>query len=350
MCLASALLLWATLGQTEPMHFNLTGNGGNCEGCGWLAADGEITADSAKQMTDYLRTLGFPDWRGNVLFNSPGGDLFGGIRLGQSIRDRGMSTQVGKSTSDGYGFEKVEKGQCASACVFAFLGGVDRTAGDGELGIHQFYNQAALADPTAKLFNAVDLSNQQLVSAVVLDYAVRMGAEPALIAQASSVPPAHVVWLSASEATALKASWHPGEFEPWGIEPYGNGVVAFSKTRDRKQTATVFCRNDQIPRLLLTLDAPGDPSDYLNLWSLVRGASVFGNAVPRSDMTLKVSKGKALWEIALRTFNSKAIRSDQLSMVSTGDYAPHVAWRYFYATLTADSLTQMARIALRNCI
>ena len=75
--LASALLLWATLGQTEPMHFNLTGNGGNCEGCGWLAADGEITAESAKQMTDYLRTLGFPDWRGNVLFNSPGGNFFG---------------------------------------------------------------------------------------------------------------------------------------------------------------------------------------------------------------------------------------------------------------------------------
>lgn len=338
----------------EPMSFTMAGNGGNCTGCDWLAADGDIMPDSADQLLALLKKekeswFGL-DWHGTVVLNSRGGNLFGGIKLGEAIRAQGMSTEVGRTIADAYGHQQHEKGQCASACVFAFLGGVSRTAKDNELGVHQFYQEAALSDPKAKVFSAIDFSNQQLVSAVVLDYAVKMGADPGLVSRASKVPPSDIEWLSAADAVSLKAIWHPEEFEPWAIEPYGKGIVAFSKTRNKLQTATIFCRADRIPRLLLSLDAPDDPSIYTNNWPSVSSASAFNSTVARADMTFKVSHGKGLWELALRNFDPSKVQAGNTMAVNTFDFAPHVAWGYFQADLNFDQLQPMARAALRNCL
>jgi hypothetical protein len=231
----------------EPMSFTLVGNGGNCDDCTSLAAEGDIMPDSADQLLAVLKkekeSWGL-DWHGTVMLNSRGGNLFGGIKLGEAIRAQGMSTEVGRTIASPYvsGAQQHEKGQCASACVFAFLGGVSRTAKDNDLGVHQFYQEAALSDPKAKVFSAIDFSNQQLVSALVLDYAVKLGADPRLVSRASKVSPSDIEWLSAADAVSLKAIWHPGEFEPWAIEPYGKGIVAFSKTRNKLQTG-----NDLLP-------------------------------------------------------------------------------------------------------
>ena len=77
----------------------------------------------------------------SVRLNSPGGDLAGGIRLGELIRKLKLDTEIGVTEPDSYGHWKTAPGLCASACAFAFLGGLSRRASGGELGVHQFYNE-----------------------------------------------------------------------------------------------------------------------------------------------------------------------------------------------------------------
>ena len=64
---------------------------------------------------------------GLIIFDSQGGDLFEGMKIGKLIRNKMISTQVTHDAT------------CHSACVIAFLGGVERTP-VGPMGIHSFYS------------------------------------------------------------------------------------------------------------------------------------------------------------------------------------------------------------------
>jgi hypothetical protein len=61
--------------------------------------------------------------RSVVRLNSLGGDIWGGMELGEAIRKLGLATEVPASAA------------CASACTFAFLGGVERQV-EGKFAIH----------------------------------------------------------------------------------------------------------------------------------------------------------------------------------------------------------------------
>src|SRR5260370_28074085 len=62
---------------------------------------------------------------------SHGGSLVTGLRIGEAIRRKGFSTIV----PDGR--------RCASACAFAWLGGIERSIGtDARLGFHAAYDAA----------------------------------------------------------------------------------------------------------------------------------------------------------------------------------------------------------------
>ena len=106
----------------------------------------------------------------NIEFNSPGGSLLGGIRLGRAIRMLAMNTSIGKtvlnSAFEEHSFYHTEKGICFSACAYAFLGGLTRVANGGEYGVHQFYTDALLKDPEGKVFSPVifQLSKQLQLS------------------------------------------------------------------------------------------------------------------------------------------------------------------------------------------
>jgi hypothetical protein len=58
-------------------------------------------------------------------FDSPGGNIDAGMRLGRTIRSLGLSTMQIRATL------------CASACSLAFLGGVQRLAEPGSIGVHK---------------------------------------------------------------------------------------------------------------------------------------------------------------------------------------------------------------------
>jgi hypothetical protein len=60
-----------------------------------------------------------------VLLNSTDGDLNSGIRLGQAFRQKHFNTRVGRTKLNKKTLNEID-GQCFSACVLAFAGGVNR--------------------------------------------------------------------------------------------------------------------------------------------------------------------------------------------------------------------------------
>lgn len=238
----------------EKMTFHVRSIGGNTVGSEWIAAEGEISDDTVEDLSSYLKKEYSFDknpvaW--DIRLNSPGGSLIGGVKLGEWIRNHGFGSEVGTSIPGGPSWWQRSPGTCASACAFAFIGGVARYADPGQVGVHQFFNQVSLRDPSAKMFNAIDLSAQQLVSALLIDYAYRMGVDPRFVSIAASTSPGDMHFLDAQELDDLKVRWNPKEFEPWAIEPSGRGVIAFTKTRDKSVTAALFCRQDRIARLFI---------------------------------------------------------------------------------------------------
>src|SRR4029453_2678144 len=95
---------------------------------------------------------------------------------------------------------------------------------------------ASLKNPSEKAFNALDMSNQQMITAILIDYAFRMGVDPRFIAMASATPPNSMYYLNKEELELLKVNWRPKDFEPWSIEPSGKGVIAFTKQKAKKRT------------------------------------------------------------------------------------------------------------------
>jgi hypothetical protein len=126
-----------------PMVFRNGFNGGNCNGCEWIIAEGTIQPDTPDVFKKFLLRKKVSGGI-SVKFNSPGGSLLAGVRLGEMIRAAGLFSEVGKTIGEESSFdpETIEEktraeGICASACVYAFIGGKTRFAEKSKIGIHQ---------------------------------------------------------------------------------------------------------------------------------------------------------------------------------------------------------------------
>lgn len=140
--LIASLFLVMTTGKAEalpqdPMTFYTAASGGNCVTCSWIAAKGEIEADTASKFIAFLTKEDLLEARCiDIHLDSEGGSLIGGILLGQAIREQQANTVVSgahvKRIYDSgtrlVDFEHPVSAKCLSACVFAFAGGVSRFA------------------------------------------------------------------------------------------------------------------------------------------------------------------------------------------------------------------------------
>lgn len=122
--LTCAILMLAALAAppSDAMEFNLVGT--------TLIMSGPVVGDDLARLIDHLAT---DRVKLVVLHNSPGGDVWNGLRLAERIRDKGLPTAV--------------SGRCASACGLIFLGGVQRSFSDGQplaktmVGLHGAHNR-----------------------------------------------------------------------------------------------------------------------------------------------------------------------------------------------------------------
>lgn len=117
-----------------------------------------------------------------VTFNSPGGSPYAAMRLGRTIRQLGLNTT------------QIKAAECSSACTLAFLGGLNRFAEAGSLGVHK----ASFVNPDA--FGSQDaVSLIQAMTGDIIGYLIEMGVDPSLMQLALAYDADDMRYLSASE-------------------------------------------------------------------------------------------------------------------------------------------------------
>lgn len=347
------LLALITPTATSAMKFEVSGTGGNCNGCEWIAGEGTIDQTSVPNLLAALKSMdgGYPGLR--IELNSPGGSLTSGIMLGHLIRERKLSTSVGRTISDpnSSASKTTVPGKCASACAFAFLGGVIRDTAGGDVGVHQFYQDIALKDPSAKVFDALDLSRQQMVSAMLIDYVHRMGVDPRFVSVASNVAPTQMHWLTADEVKDMKVAYRPEAFEAWKIEPWGNGLVAVSQTQDKSKTATLFCGKDRAPKLRLDWPTHLAVTDFSNAFSHSEIVQVQSVEIPVGTTKLSVQNQRATLTIEVKSAATAITgsKSSNLSIALDESKGRYLAG-YIPFQIEGAGLQRAARLAFRNCV
>jgi tetratricopeptide (TPR) repeat protein len=128
-----------------------------------------------------------------VVFNSPGGVLLSAVAFGQAIRKFGFDSAVGRREPKSG--QVIQSGMCASACVFAYLGGVRRNLGAHDrLGIHQFHI------PADKMTDFDE--GKRFSQSLLLAYVHEMGIDPRLLEIAQQIGPTTIKVLERKEALA----------------------------------------------------------------------------------------------------------------------------------------------------
>jgi hypothetical protein len=124
-----------------------------------------------------------------VTFDSPGGDIYKALELGRLIRRLDLDTIQSRRL------------ECASACAFAFLGGVMRYAEPGSIGVHKGWFVDTRPTDVDLAVAAV-----QQVTAGIIEYIVEMGADPALMGVALSYDSNDIRYLSGSEMDSFRVN------------------------------------------------------------------------------------------------------------------------------------------------
>ena len=115
--------------------------------------------------------------KATVAFDSPGGNLLAGLKIGETMRAKGYSSLV----PDG--------SVCASACAIAWLGGAKRYLGvTGRLGFHAASGEDGVSAPGNALVGA---------------YMARLGLSQDAVFALTAASPYDIAWLDFSSAKQL---------------------------------------------------------------------------------------------------------------------------------------------------
>ena len=344
-----ALVLLGVPAIAEPMHFDSETTGGNrC--CRWIQATGEISQNTATIFERVFKTTEYVP--GVVRLNSSGGSLIGGILLGKKFRELGLSTEVGSSKF--YPDSKTytsEPGICASACAYAFLGGVGRMLDEtAKLGFNRFYIGGALASSATKVFSGEDLDDTQRIAAALLLYIVDMGVDGRLLILASQAGPNEIRWLEPLEARDLRVVYEPEGFKPWRVEPYKNGAIAVSQSNDGFRSIVAGCSAKAGPYVALIDSSPSADERWLE--QCREGGTVdahvhpvFGAIVQPNQVTLRRQEKGVTMRFRLPTSNPP-LTSAKLFTFDLG-YSMACSTGAYQAS--NDNFTPAVRLALRNC-
>ena len=129
-----------------------------------------------------------------VLLNSEGGYLLYGIRLGEEIRRAGFATAVNRYDAAA---QVLVPADCASACAFAFLGGVERDVAPGSrVGVHQIYANVEARD-------GLSVGDVQFLTSLTAMHIDNMGGGVGILIEALRTPPDVVHWFSDPELSRL---------------------------------------------------------------------------------------------------------------------------------------------------
>lgn len=343
------LTLYASL-DARALEFSNQSNGAmRIDGeSNWIYAEGAFEPGDAAKFEEYLR--GQQLWKNQrVVLNSEGGSLIEGIKLGQIIRKNGFRTAVSKSVKTGEFFQPAP-GICASACVLAFAGGVERGASEGsKIGVHQMsrdYDNIANGAPITVEHLKSSMSETQLLVGLTLTHFMEMGVEPMVVPLMVGTSAEDIRWLTVDEARATKIAFEPSKFSPWSIEPFGKGLVAFSRSDDGKKQLTLFCGRNGKMRFILKMDGTPYSDSYI---SDVKASQfqVAGATVPASESRYEV-KGNSLTISGPWTGDATVTEyTNTLSLYGevTGSISDIYSLYYF----NKSNFTKSVNLARKNC-
>jgi hypothetical protein len=173
-----------------------------CADCSIVQASGTFGSDTITAYRDLV-------WRARLkknsyfIFDSLGGSMKAAMELGGILRNLKVNTVVGRASIRN-GEVEVEPGTCASACMFAFAGGITRSMPkNSRLGIHSWMpvNLLNLGQPKSKKVAPPTL-NQNIVGAIhrqtadYLSYLQSMGIDLRVAVPILQTPYSTMTWVS----------------------------------------------------------------------------------------------------------------------------------------------------------
>lgn len=319
----------------KPMDFAIGSEPQRCgdPGCGgWIDAIGEITTNTPSEFEDFLSRISYPP--AAVRLNSPGGSLIAGIKLGEIIRRHKLNT---------------EAVICASACAYAFFGGVERSFVDknSKLGVHRFYHNKALKNPTLLQFSGSDLDDSQKLMAGLLLYALEMDIDLRILAIAAEAGPDEMRWLSSEEARELKVTYNPNRWLPWDIKPVGQGVIAYSETEDKMRYMQLACSAKEGASLSL-LDKEADERWFKQCINMLESHPVLGTVVPRKHISITRYQGAPV--VSFRIAKQRITYTDSSLFSDTSFYPMACISQFDKYSGTIEKIKIAGDLALKNCI
>lgn len=362
----SFLLLFLFLSKADcaTMTFELVGNGGNCDGCEWVKAEGIITKETLSNFREFN-----PAPYLVIVLSSQGGELGAGLELGRLFRSAGVATSIGRSERDNFGnFEINNNTECNSACAYAFLGGARRNIHtDAKLGFHQFYDPAALNTQLlgSKIVDQeFNNARDQYISGVIVNYLAEMGIDTRLYSLASGVGPLDLIrHLSVEEVVKFRIDNSTDALEPWQIIPFGEGLLAEAKTTTTKRRLRLYCSKDG--HYYLTYFIPSEnplteAKKYIEVYEGDRNEVILtadNQTIYTKAVVVAPVKNKDEIVIALQLDRIQA-QNIARSKTITFDWSahsnvPHVNLSYYSETFNIEQITGNPKVPLtifRLCI
>jgi hypothetical protein len=365
----AALILSFGLAHAEtpdfslPMKFDDACLGNAWESC-YITAVGKITADTPRAFRAYVKDKHMDGDK--VLFHSPGGSLIGGLELARAIRELGLGTYVG-TIEEGTPREFKNNGVCASACAYAFMGGVRRDVEEGNrLGLHQFYSSSPVAEQDAvkDIRSSVDsaISTAQVITGLIAGYLVEMGVDARLLQLANASGPQGMTFLDEAAMTEFGVLTKSG-FSEWSIEPYGNGLVASAKKAhpstpyDTVDQVTALCSSRDKQRYLLltskqySLMHLADPGGGSRVGATIYSTSNgFEKEYPIPGDQIRISPSGSGTNVRIRLTDELARLTPLEGRFLVRLETPRADGQHFANLPLASMDRKMITLAFRNCI
>lgn len=233
--------------------------------------DGDIDSTSPELLSKALESIGSANV--SIIFNSLGGNLFAGMKLGRIIRKYGANTNIGRPNPNANDSKLLAEGGCYSACALAYLGGYYRYISQGsEYGVHRFTN------PNGP--KATDLDTAQILSASIGNYIREMEVAPALFDLTVKAGPEHIYVLSKTEYTKLRVVNNGRLPSIWSIEANEAGMYlkGVQETWVGEGKAIFFCANKEL--LFYSIYTAGGKSDSIAKGGWVHSLFVDDDTIP----------------------------------------------------------------------
>lgn len=349
------------------MEFILGGTDHREDDASWIQADGPIDDTTVEDFLTFLAEG--PDWLPKrIRLNSPGGNLADGVHLGEELRRRGFATEVGGHEPHPdwpdmpyWDFTRRTPGSCASACAYAFMGGVERRIDAGSrIGVHQFYSARRAESGTENEPVLVQEGVEQELVSLLLDYTLRMGVDGRVLVNAGLSGPDEMYWIeSGLEAQETGLIYAPTAWNEWDIELLGEGVIAVSGRADGKYTMAALCTKSggAYFDLFVAEDPAEEASWSLRSWlvdqclpagsySQGQGAhNILGNRVEAS--TIRIVDRPGGFGVRFPLGRNPVVQGSPSFLYEDAAYGACITEKFLGSD---ENMEPAVRIAFRNCI